>query len=281
MKLTVYLDVLIVMNTLINYILLKISALLGQIPYNTRNIMLSSLTGALFSSVIFLDINTVLSLCIKTISVTVCTCLAFGFVSWKYFIKNSICVLLSTFIFTGLLYAFPADNSFLYLNNFCYYININPLFLVLCIGCIYMVLQAADFVFSQKNTGNKMVCTLTIDGREITATAFYDTGFGVRDILGHRAVMLCSLPPVKNSLDRPLVSVLEDFLAGNLRTDIGLFHVFYSDISKQGILPAIRPQAAVLNGKEIKNVIIAFTDKTFSDDVQIIFGKDIFEMTGE
>ena len=281
MKLTVYLDVLITINILINYFLLKMTAVIGKIAYSNKRIIFSAVVGALFSPLIFFDIAPILSVLIKTVSAVICTYTAFGFVSLGLFIKHVFYLMTATFIFTGTLYALPQDNSLFYLNNLHRYININPFLLVLCISVVYRVLWLWDTVYMRISAAEKMTCTVDFEGTLLEMTGFYDTGFNIRDILGHRAVMLCSLPSVKGSIDEQLYSALEDFINGKLNRDIKLQHVFYSDISKQGILPAVRPKAVKIREKEIKNVLIAFTDSVLGDDVQIIFGKDIFDMTGE
>ncbi len=281
LKLTVYLDVLLAVNFLINYILLKISAHCGKLPYKTVNIILSAATGSLFSIIVLTDISPALSFAVRIISVVICAFIAFGFASVKYCIKSILFLLLSTFLFTGIIYSFFAQSSFVYVKNCFYYININPLLLVGCITVVYIVLQLAELFFSTKPAINTCQCDVTIGIMDFSVTAFYDSGFSVKDILGHRCVMLCSIPAVRNKLNSDFIAEVEDFLKGNIESSEKIIHVFYSDISGGGILPALRVTKIMINKKEIKNTILAFTDKSFSDDVGIIFGKDILDMIGE
>ncbi len=280
MKLTLYLDVLIAVNFLVNYILLKISAFCGQLPYKTANIIASAFTGALFSVAVLADISAILSFVIKLFSVCLCAFIAYGFVSFKYYFKSLVYLLLSTFIFTGVISLFT-DSSFVYLNNCFYYININPLLLVGCIVAVYAVLQITALFFSSKHGKDKKECEVKIGESIFNTTAFYDSGFNVKDILGHRAVMLCSLPAVKKQLSPDFVEKTESFLQGEIESVAGISHVFYSDISGGGIMPAVKVEKIMLDKKEIKNTLLAFTGKSFPDDVGIIFGKDIFDMIGE
>jgi len=281
LKLTVYLDVLLVVNFLINYILLKISAHCGKLPYKTVNIILSAAVGALFSVVMLTDVSPVLSFTVRIISVIICAFVAFGFTTVKCFIKSILFLLLSTFLFTGVIYSFFSHSSFVYVKNCFYYININPILLVGCITVVYIVMQLSEIFFLSKPDINKCQCDVTIENMNFSVTAFYDSGFSVKDILGHRCVMLCSIPAVRNKLNSDFTAKIESFLKGDIEIPENIIHVFYSDISGGGILPAVRATKIMINKKEIKNTILAFTDKSFSDDVGIIFGKDILDMIGE
>lgn len=280
MKLTVYIDVLIAVNFVINYMLLKISAFRAAVPYRTFNVVVSAIAGAVFSLIVLFDIPPWVSACIKIISVTGCCGIAFGFVSKKYFIRTLISLLLVTFAFTGIVSLF-SDCSFVYLNNYFYYININPLLLVGCITAMYMIVIRKETLLSVKRKGEIQQCTVTAGGCTAVVPAFFDTGFNVKDILGHRAVILCSLGAVNDCMEKEFVYKIRAFLQGNIGDFTGIIHVFYSDITGDGILPAIRPEKVLLGNSELKNTIIAFTDKEFHNNVGMIYGKDIFDMIGD
>ncbi|MBR5520835.1 MAG: sigma-E processing peptidase SpoIIGA [Oscillospiraceae bacterium] len=277
---TVYLDVHLVTNILVNYILLKISSRLGKISYNNKRVVLSSLVGALFATFIFLELNPVISLVLRSVSLLLCSYIAYGFINTKNYIRNTGILFFSTAFFSGTVLYMSQKSEVFYFNNFLCYININPVLLVMCITLAYVVINIYGILYSKSVSGEKQECEIEIEGRKILLSAFYDTGFSVRDILGHRAVMLCSMQSVNGVMPLELYIKLKDFLSGNITGDKNIVCIFYSDISGSGILPAIVPDRVVINNHRIENILIAFTEQSFDKDTDVIFGKDIFDMAG-
>ena len=72
----------------------------------------------------------------------------------------------------------------------------------------------------------------------------------------------------------------------NFKTDLPFIvpPVFYSALNKEGVLPAFVPDKLRLvtdkGEKNIENIILAITESDFGEDIQAIFGKDIFNSVG-
>jgi len=286
MKLTVYIDILIVVNIIINYFLIRITAMFSNIPCNTRRTIISSVAGAFFSLFIFMD-NMILPLSylIKIISAVLCCLIAFGYTTILPFIRNILCLLRSDTIFSGVLILLFNNPEYLYGNNLYWYININPILLVLCIFAVFIIVSTYDFFSAGISKNSIFSFEIYFGNNHKKLYGFYDTGFGVKDILGRKGVILCSLADLQDTIDTGLYRNIEDFINDKPVTDKRITPIFYSDISSNGMLPAVKPQKinSINNGvkKELKDVLLAFTDKKFSDEVQLIFGKEIFNMIGE
>ena len=284
MKLTVYLDVLIIINVILNYCILKLIASLCGTNVKFEKIIVSSLVGALFSLSIFLEINYICSFILKLLSVVICSYIAFGIKNIIFFLKSTGIMLIVTFSFSGIALALRKTNSIVYQNNFYTYLDVNPIVLLTAIVFVYCLLTFVEFISFSLNRNYIFKIDIYYGDRFISATGLYDTGFRVKDIVTFRKVMICSVECIKVLLPEDLLSEIKDFYI------LGEYHskkitpVFYSDISDNGMLPGIKPEKVVLYAGnktvEIKNCIIAVTEKNISSDVQVIFGKDIYSMAG-
>lgn len=285
MKLTVYIDVLVATNMIINYFLIKITSALSGAVAKQNRIIISSFVGALFSFSILFNISYLTSFIVKIISVFICSRIAFGVKTKRQYFKNTILLSVATFLFSGIVSALFASNTTVYTRNFCIYPNISPLLLVTCIVFTYISVQLFEFVFT---TGRKEYfyrADIFYNDNSTTTTAFYDTGFNVKDIVTFRKVLISDLNTVKNILPEDLLTDIVFYYKTGDYTNKNIIPVFYSSINRNGMLPAIVPQKIIVHGNknitELKDVIIAIAPEQFSADYQVIFGKDIYKLTGE
>ncbi len=281
MKLTVYVDVLIVVNTIINYFLLKITAFrLKQSP-DSRFFILSAFVGSLFSFTIFFEITQFIALIIKIASLSVCTYISFGFSNMKKYIRCFIYYFSSNAFFYGIISRGMDTVPTIYSKNMFYYIYINPYKLVICVSGVYLAIIFFDMLYDNKHKSDVYKTEIILENNNIILNGFYDTGFNIKDIITSKQIMLCSYADIKQQLSRELRSKIEAFFNNKYSVKHGVIPIFYSDISNNGILPSVKRKKTVINNKEFKNILIAFTDKKLSEDVQIIFGKDIYKELGE
>lgn len=287
MKITIYADVLIIINFLVNYLLLRGAAILSGYGQSRWRIVLSALVGSLFSLLIFIDIESaVLLLLIKFAVLLLCCLIAFGFVNLRVFIRNFLCFLGINALSAGLLMLMADKSNVVYHNNLFFYFNISPIFLVGCMIVVFLALNIFSYVFKDKNVGQTCKIELSFNEASVELTGFYDTGFKLNDILSGKGVMLCGLESVKAALNQDTIKDITGFNANkNIESGTRFTPVFYSTINGGGVLPAIKPQKVkyIKNGqeKELKNVIIAITEEQFSPDVQLLYGKEIHEMIGD
>ncbi len=280
MKLTVYLDILLLINTIVNYYLLKITMSALKLTADLKRLLVSSFTGALFSCAVLVEMNNIYAFFLRIISVIVCAYLAFGFINTRSFIKNTFALIGTNLLYTGFIYNFLGESSFTYINNYFCYIHINPVLFVSLVCVIYFVMWAKELVLAGKHKDYIYEFTIWFDGRSKQFKSFYDTGFNIKDIIGGKAVMLCAAEDLNEVLLPGEISAIYSFLKGEM--DKGVYTpVFYSDITGQGMLPCIKPDKVIYKNKEIKNTVIAVTDKKFDRDVRIIFGKEVFNLTGD
>lgn len=283
MKLTVYIDILIVVNIIINYILIRLACIVSGSVADFKRKIISSVTGAFFSMAIFFELSDLSSVLLKIISVLLCGSISFGYGNRRFFLKNLFSLIAVNVIFSGFVMLLADKSTFVYFNNYMYYFNINPVMLVLCIFALYIIISAGELLFS---TPKEQVYDFVIEmnGQEYNLTGFYDTGFGIKDIINDRAVIMCSFDTIKDMASPHMLKEIYSFFTKGEYQSCDIFPLFYGDISGKGMLPAIKAEKVYIekNGKrtEIKNTAIAVCRQNLSDEYQIIFGKQIMKRTG-
>lgn len=275
---------LIITNLLVNYFLLKITAVIAGIGMDRKRAVIASVIGVLFSLSIFLPQNLPLSLVIKAVSVLCCCLCAFGFGKLTVFLRNSACLMAANLLLSGLLMAVFRSSPTVYINNLNYYFNINPVLLAACIFAVYGAITAVEMLYSGADKRLTYPVTITMNGKTVSGTAFYDTGFKVRDILGNRPVAMCEYDFFKSCLEKEQQKRVEDFVSGNPHGKI--LPIFYSDVSGEGMMAGVKVDEFTINldnnrKKVLQGAILALAQKKVLSGAQIIFGKEIYNILGE
>lgn len=280
-KITIYIDVFLITNTLINYFLLKFVCLLSGENPNVKRLIFSAVIGSVLSLSIFFDINGIFALIIKFLSLTACCAVTFGVKSKKKFVQNIVYLTAAYTAFGGIITAVSYKTQRIYTNNYNYYININPLLLAGCIGFMYLLVFCFDAVAGGKNKNYRFAAE--ISGEKFYINRFYDTGFKVKDIVTGRRVLLCDVNAFKTENGNLYKNLKK---RKDFKSDLPfvITPVFYSALNKEGALPAFVPDKLRIvtdkGEKRMENVILAVTESNFGDDIQAIFGKDIFKTVG-
>lgn len=283
MKMTVYIDLLILVNILVNYFLIKLTAVFSNSNINSKRIIISSFIGSLFSLIIIFDMPVIVSVLLKVFSVVFCSFISFGFTSKFIFVKRTMILLSVYMMFTGILQMLSEKTSYIYINNCSFYISINPIIFVAVVVVFYMIFTFAEIVFCQHPQNFIYDIVINTEFGNISATGFYDTGFNVKDIMHHRPVIMCSMDYLGTTGLYDIYSKTERFYSGDIDKEI--IPLFYSDITGGGMLPAFKTNSVIIkknkNANEVKNVLVAVSKKDFSNERQIIFGKDFYDRFGD
>ena len=180
MKTVVYADVLVVINIIVNYFLLRASAAVISFDFKAWRFLVSSALGGAFSLIIFVDGLPAAALAaVKLLFLLLMVLAAFGYGSFKRFFKCCAAFLASNLAFAGLMLAgrtFLFPDSIVYKNSVVYFdINILTLTVaaVVCYAVIGIISRAV-----RNRTPPQSVCSirLTKDGRSVEGRALFDTG---------------------------------------------------------------------------------------------------------
>lgn len=193
---TIYADVLVILNTYINFALLRLTALIDRKKVSRLRLFLAALTGGFYSLIILVEENKNPLFFILKIAVSVLMLfIAFGFISPRRFFRSFAVFFGVNFIFAGLMFAlwlFAAPEGMIF-NNGMVYFNFDTMTLLVLTALSYALVRLI-FLFAEKKTASSAICEIeiTLCGKVIKCPALCDSGSSLRDWYSSRPVILIS-----------------------------------------------------------------------------------------
>lgn len=278
---TIYIDVLLSVNLIINYLLLSAVSFYTHTQIRLRRILLGSAVGAVCSLVILLPtIPFILNLIIKLIVGGITVFAAFGMKRKMEFIKLYAVFLIATFFFGGITVAlwFLFTPKNLIIKNSVVYINISPvqliIYSVICYGAFRLINTVAG-----KHRTKDTCCTLTIiqGTSALKVNAKIDTGNTLTEPFSQCPVIVIGRETAR--CITPLeVYEYETVTSLNYRTAINSVRfVPFSSVGGGGILPCFKAEKVYINDALCdKSVYIALCkDEYIQGDFQALIPYEI------
>lgn len=275
LKTVIYADILIVINIIVNYLLLRATAAITGCNFKPTRFLLSACAGGIFSLIIFVDnITFILNLAIKTVFLSAMVLIAFGAKSLKTFLKCFGAFFLSNFAFAGIMLGFTvalSPNAAIYKNGVVYFdINIFTLTVtsVICYAVLNLISRFTKSRIPQKNI---FPIRITYGGKTVEGKALFDTGNTLCDCFSGKPAIIT---------EKDFISLLCE---NTEITDMKNFRLIpFTTIKNGGALPAfLADKAAVMDkGKwiEADNVYIAVTEKKIiSGGYSALLGTPFFD----
>ncbi len=266
-KVSIYLDVLIIINIYVNYFLLKATAKLTHTFLKTSRCVFASIAGSLFALMIFLPpLNFFLNFLLKLAASAVIVALAFG-VKKESFLKLVLFFYAANFIFAGVIFAayILTKPDFMHYNNTYFYIDFSLMALVISTIAAYFIVSIIRYLLDKKNVLNEKFSVIISNmGKVVSLCAASDTGNGLVDVFSGKPVIVCSLKKLEKILPQGYaeafsnndIDFLKDFIVSHkdLR---GMKLIPFSTINSGGVLPVFAPESVYIKSEsknEIKNV---------------------------
>lgn len=193
---TVYADVLLVVNYIVNLLILAASAkILGFVVKRVR-LMAGSLLGAVGALIIFFPyIGNWFQILYKIALALAMTAAVFGLHSLKRFLKATFVVFAVSFIFAGVMLALHfllKPRGLLFYNGVVYF-DISVLFLIISTTAAYLILSLFERLFFSR-TSEKQLYDLTVscEGKVIALKGLADTGSNLKEPFSGAPVIVCS-----------------------------------------------------------------------------------------
>lgn len=276
MNTVIYADILVAVNMIVNYLLLRACCAVTGSDCKTLRLFLSALAGGLFSMIIFVNgIPTFLNLIIKLVFLLLMVAVAFGVKSFKSFAKNCAAFFIANFVFAGVMLAistFVSPNGALYVNGVVYF-DINIITLVAVSFVCYIILSFLSRL-AKNRAPTKSVYKITVEYMEnkTTGTALYDTGNSLRDSFSGRPVIIA---------DKSFAEKITG--NGSDITEQKNFRLIpYSTIKNGGALPAFMADSLRIfmpDGEVcLKNIYVAVSEqKLISGGFCALLGTPVFD----
>lgn len=277
----VYADILIFLNTVINFLLLKITGKLCGDKNRFIRSVAAAFAGGLFSLYILIrQTNFIIELSVRIVVSAIMAVISFGVKSIKLIFKQIVILFGLSFLFAGIMisfwFIFKPDN--LLINNGIVYFDVSPIVLIGMSVIAYFFVSVVMFVLKRRIRGDKYCrVTLKFGERCEELIALLDTGHALRDTINGSPVVIVDKKYGERLFGE--VSVTSPtYLEGQLKKRYRI--IPYNTIGGSGIMPAFKCDSAtaVIDGKSYKTeqIIAAISNTEFGDSHNAIINPNIF-----
>ena len=279
---TIYIDVIIVENLIMNYIILYATGTISKVKISYLRIFCSSLIGAIYAITEYtFKLNIYSNIIIKTILSVIIIYVAFNPQNIKKMCKQLIIFYVTTFTFGGiatyLIYVLKPQNIIIKNGMYVGTYVLKVIFIGAIIGTI--ILFIAFKQVKNKITKKDMICKIKIkiNGKEKTLDAMVDTGNMLKEPITGTPVAVVERTSLYDLLPKEILNNTESILGGDLKNipeDIKreyipkLKIIPFASLGKQnGMLVGIKPEKIeIINEQteENKNAIIGIYNKSLT-----------------
>ena len=274
---TVYVDILILTNFIVDYFLLLLTAFLLKPQIKRWRMLLSVALASLSSLLIFApELPFFAEISVQLLISLLVVFVAFGFKSFARYIKAVLIFYASNVILAGgalALWALFAPNGLVVRNGAVFY-NISPITLILTTAAVYILsLVISKIIAARRGSGGEYSIILKLEGRQVELVGMMDSGNRLHDSLSGNPVIVCNYDKISQLLTPSMKKIFqkENFELGFYEDIItsGISERFrvipFSSLGDDGIMAAIQIDGAVLKSAgqeiEIENLIMAVTHK--------------------
>lgn len=278
LKTVVYADILIIINFLMNYLLLRANAILTDQPFKSVRLVFSSFIGSLFSLIIYIEnIPSFVNTLIKILYMTVLLLTAFKIKSIKIFLKHFFTFFSVNMIFGGIMLAlnvflFPETSLY---NNGIVYFDIDILTLtVVSVICYLMINLINGFIRNKTPHGCNYTIRIFYKNKFTQGNALYDSGNKLCDCFSGKPVIIVDKKFINNITEEKIESMK------NYRL------IPFSTINGNGTIPAFMADKVeiVISGKtySANKIYIGITEnKIISGSYSALIGAPFFEQISD
>lgn len=296
---TIYLDVVLIENLCMNYIILFATGYLLKKKINHIRLIISGLIGGIYSILAYIQVLEIYSNFIfKILLSIVMVYIAYNAKTWKLIFKELVFFYLISFVFGGCAFAllyFIKPQEILIKNGT--YVGTYPLKVAILGGIVGFVTITIAFYITKKRFSKKdMYCKMKIYFKEknINITALIDTGNMLKDPITRMPVIVVEKNMLKDILPEIILNNLNKIIGGDVPKEvyedenleyITKFRVIpFSSIGKEnGMLLGFKTNKVEIiyesNIDEIENVIIGIYENNLSkkNEYSALIGLDVLE----
>ena len=280
---TIYIDVVLIENLLMNYIILFATGVILKIKIKHIRLILASLVGAIYTIIAYISALRIYSnIFLKFILSLIIIYIAFNPKSVKKLFKFTLIFYLTSFVFGGAAFALiyivkPQE----ILKNNGLVLNTNSLKTIFISAIIAFAIIIIGFkVVKNKISAKDMYCNINIilNQKEIETKAMIDTGNFLKEPITNTPVIVVEHTLLYDCMPKEILNHLENILGGDfseipdkVREEyiLRLKVIPFSSLGKQnGMLLGIKADKVIIKSdeeeKENDNVIIGIYNKSLT-----------------
>ena len=280
---TIYIDIVLIENLIMNYIILYGTGVLAKVPPKQVRIIIASLIGATYAIIAYMSKLKIYSTFIlKIILSIIIVYIAFNPKNIKKMLKQLVLFYLVSFVFGGaaffLIYVVKPQEIIMRNGVFVGTYPLKIAILGAIVGFIIIVLTHK--IISNKLSKKSLFCKIKIKlcNNELNTTALIDTGNLLKDPISNMPVIVVEHTALYDILPKQILNNLENILGGDLEgfpDEIKEKYVSklkvipFSSLGKQnGMLLGIKADEINIEREEENitkdNVIVGIYDKSLT-----------------
>lgn len=294
-SMTIYIDIIFIENLLMNYIILFGTGLVLKEKMKSYKLIISSVVGAIYAIIAYLNIIPIYSNIIMKILLSVIMCyIAFDLNNVKKMIKTLFLFYLVSFATGGLALALlylisPSNIKF----NNGVLVGTYPIQITIIAGFLgFCIIQYSFKVNKKMLQISDLICDLEINvcRKTIYTKAFIDSGNTLKDPITKKAVIIIEKEKVENALEREKIEYENIVEAENLEIPgeerIRYRFIPFKAIGKQnGMLLGIQAKFVRViqkNNNEVilENITLGLYDKKINKNYSALIGLDLLQDSG-
>ena len=280
---TIYIDIVLIENIIMNYIILYGTGILAKAPPKQARLIIASIIGAIYAIIAYMSVLKIYSTFIlKIILSIIIIYIAFNPQNIKKMLKQLVLFYLTSFVFGGaafyLIYVVKPQNIIIKNGVF---VGTYPLKIAI-LGAIvgFIVIVLAYKIISHKLSKKSLFCKIKIKlcNSELNTTALIDTGNLLKDPISNMPVIVVERTALYDILPKQILNNLENILGGDLKNFSNevkqkyiskLKVIPFSSLGKQnGMLLGIKADEVNIENEEENitkdNVIVGIYDKSLT-----------------
>lgn len=249
----VYVDLLVVEDLIINYLILIGTGILLNRIIKFKNIFLSSVIGTISLIFLFIDINKLLIFIISFIFSIIMSIISFKYKDIIYTIKNIMYMYFISIFLAGTIYLINT-NFMPHINS---YILNTIILIIIAIFTTYIYVKSLKKI-KIINSNYYQIDIYLKDKPKITITSFLDTGNKLTDPYTHKPIILISNKTVDINKEKIIL-------------------VPYNTIDSHGLLKCFLPEKIYIHKIGYrKNILIGIIDEVGIEGADCILNQKIF-----
>lgn len=282
----IYLDILIVLNWFIDYLLLSLTARFLHMPIRRIRLVLGSLIGGVAACQILLNVPVIVSVLLHFVSALAIIRVSFAWYSRKTFARMVLTFFCVSALLSGLVTALwrLTGSETVITRNGVIYCDISPLTLTVAAMICYGIILLYERI-TAKRAPEALEYILTVnDGRgACECRALYDTGLHLREPFSGAPVIVVQRKVLQPYLTPIMDAALACVQSGTVVCASGRVRMIpYRSVSGEGLLPAFVPDKVSLRARgkpprDLKGVYVALSDEPDRGAYTALFGSDVMD----
>lgn len=280
---TIYLDVVLIENLIMNYIILYATGIILKINIKHIRLIIASLLGAIYSIIAYMSVLEIYSsIILKIILSVVIVYISYNPQNVKQLWKHILIFYMTSFVFGGAAFAliYVVKPQEIFMKNGLF-LGTYPLKTIL-LGAIiaFFVIITSFKIVKSKISKKDMFCIVKvkINNKEIETKVMIDTGNLLKEPISNTPVIVLEHTLLYDCMPKEILNNLENILGGEFSSVpeeiknqyISKLKVIpFSSLGKQnGMLMGIKPEYIIVknedNEKKISNVIIGIYNRSLT-----------------